>query len=1139
MATQPLQTILRFIRKWTRPPTDGEATDRELLHRFVRSGEGEAFAVLLRRHGPMVLGVCRRLLGAHDAEDAFQATFLVLVRRAAALSWQESIGSWLYEVACRVALKARARSARAREHERRAGLMRETIMEAAPGWDDLRPFLDAELRSLPEKYRRPVVLCYLEGHTNEEAARMLGWPAGTVKGRLARARELLRRRLSRRGVSVPSAALAALVAENATAALPNALAEGTLRAALLTASGHAACGFSTTAIALAEGVLNPMALTKSKLVLVTLLVLGMAGAGVLLSRTPAGPVAEQTASRPAPDGKPIEKVPEMRKDRHGDPLPPFALARMGTTRLRHEGAVHCVAVSPDGKIIASGSDWPDVCARLWDAETGQELHRLNLDGRVFAVAFSPDGRTVASGSEDRTVRLWDVKTGKETARLEGHEAAVSAVAFTPDGKLLTSVGPDGSVRVWEVSTGKATGRLKVGNSPFLGMALSPDGKWLATAVPSLQGPGKGEDAVVVWSLKTGAEAARFSSPRPAKDFTFFGGVAFSQDGKLLAAGGWDDGIRIYDAATWKEVRRLKKQVDGGGLGFCSVAFSPDGKLLASGDPFNRVGVWDVATGEKRWGAEGDPSYVPAFHVYSPLSAVAFTPDGKGLVTGSDDCTVRLWDAAGPRERTFGGHRWSISSVAFSPNGKTLASAGWDLGIRVWDSPTGHELASLKGHAGPTGQPPIFLRLAFRPDGRTLISAALDGTVRFWDPGAGKEICSVERDRPGSQPFVLSADGRWFAAGGFAGGAWSVRVWDVDGGKEVHRFATPGELDVLAFGADGKALAGACRDRRVRVWDLTAGKESRTLSGPTNVIHALAFSPDGKQLAAAGGNRTSGERPDLSIWRWDLTTGKVLPRLPGHEGGPVRALAFSPDGKVLASGGTNRTIRIWELATRGQRCQLPGHLGAVLTLAFSPDGKALASGSADATVLVWDVTGQNPAGPAGKPAAKELETWWDDLAAPDAALAHRRMGALLDAPTPALAHFKERLRPVEAVAPERIARWIADLDSDQFAVRREAMEKLEALDTLAEAALRAALKGNPPLEGRKRMEELLRKAEGPWSESPEGLRSLRALEVLEHFGTPAARELLASLAKGAPEARLTREAKACLQRLQRWDAPDER
>jgi RNA polymerase sigma factor (sigma-70 family) len=212
-----------------------EPTDSQLLKRFASQQDEAAFAALVRRHGPMVLAVCRRVLhDPHDAEDAFQATFLVLVRKAQLIARPELLGNWLYGVAYRVAVKARANAARRSEHERRAPAMALVDPMADVTGRELRAVLDVELSHLPEKYRAPLVLCYLEGKTNEQAARLLGWPTGSMSGRLARARELLRKRLVGRGLALSAGVFTLLLSKNtAAAAVPQALLDGTVRGAVL------------------------------------------------------------------------------------------------------------------------------------------------------------------------------------------------------------------------------------------------------------------------------------------------------------------------------------------------------------------------------------------------------------------------------------------------------------------------------------------------------------------------------------------------------------------------------------------------------------------------------------------------------------------------------------------------------------------------------------------------------------------------------------------------------------------------------------------------------------------------------------------------------------------------------------------
>jgi RNA polymerase sigma factor (sigma-70 family) len=292
-----LTDFLRRLGRGTGPRAGGSADDAELLALFVARREESAFEALVRRHGPMVLAVCRQLLvDAHDAEDAFQATFLVLVRKAASLRQPELVAGFLHAVAYKIAVRARRYAARRRARERQGVEM----AASRPGDDgsgrELRPLLHEELGRLPEKYRVPVVLCYLQGKTNEEAARQLAWPVGTVKGRLTRARELLRARLTRRGLTLSAAAVAAGLAQTtASGAVPAVLVRETVRAAIATAGQAAVAGVvSAHVAALTEGALRTMFLRKLMLTCAVLIGLGVGGtgAGLLLCSSGAAPPLE-------------------------------------------------------------------------------------------------------------------------------------------------------------------------------------------------------------------------------------------------------------------------------------------------------------------------------------------------------------------------------------------------------------------------------------------------------------------------------------------------------------------------------------------------------------------------------------------------------------------------------------------------------------------------------------------------------------------------------------------------------------------------------------------------------------------------------------------------------------------------------
>jgi RNA polymerase sigma factor (sigma-70 family) len=299
MATSQMYEVIQHLRRTVLLQDGAGMTDGQLLESFVSSRDEAAFAALVRRHGPMVWGVCRRVLSNHqDAEDAFQAAFLVLVRKAASVVPREMVANWLYGVAHQTALKARALAARRKGRERQVTQMPEAAAAEHDLWPDLQPLLDQELSRLSDKYRVVIVLCDLEGKTRQEAARQLGVPPGTVAGRLARARALLAKRLTRNGLTLSGGSLAAMLSQQAASAgVPAAVVSSTIHTASLLAAGQAAAVgvLSPKAAALTEGVLKAMLITRLKGIAVILVFIGMIalGSGMFTYRTMTGATANE------------------------------------------------------------------------------------------------------------------------------------------------------------------------------------------------------------------------------------------------------------------------------------------------------------------------------------------------------------------------------------------------------------------------------------------------------------------------------------------------------------------------------------------------------------------------------------------------------------------------------------------------------------------------------------------------------------------------------------------------------------------------------------------------------------------------------------------------------------------------------
>ncbi|MGI8837561.1 MAG: caspase family protein [Pyrinomonadaceae bacterium] len=596
----------------------------------------------------------------------------------------------------------------------------------------------------------------------------------------------------------------------------------------------------------------------------------------------------------------------------------------------HSGQVLSIAFTSDSKLMASGS--VDRTIVLWDPATGNQLLTLKgHKGTVSSVAFSPDDKMLASGSADNTIKIWDVAAGREKQTLSGHTLFVSSVAFSPDGKLLASGSGDQSVKLWDLATGRELRTFAAGPAAFAGLpvnvAFSRDGKTVAT----------GAQLVKLWDVRSGNEirsikVTESNSPmeRP---------LAFRYDGSVLVTGG--GGIKLWDVATGRALRTLPGDAR-------ALSLSPDQQTLAGADG-TEIKLWNIATGQELQTLPGSKLGV---------DSVAFSADGKLLAAGNSDNTVALWDSAKGKEvRVLKGHVAAVATVAVSGDDKVLASAleAGVAGIRrndtikIWDPVTGQLVRSLTGRN--SGQ-----SIGLSEDGTRLVSGSFGSTVSVWNVAqseAQRTINVPRESRFVPDRVALSSNGKLIAGGGRDN---EIKLWDAGTGREL--FTLTGHrksIRDLAFSPDNKLLASASQDADIKVWSVATGQELKTLTAHSEGVIALAISSDGKKLASGS--------QDRSILIWDIESEEADAIYTGHQEW-VNTVAFSPDGKKLASGSVDGEIRIWEVPMRGperepQMIQRPlqslaGHKGSINSLTFNSDGKLLVSGSSDASMKLWDV-----------------------------------------------------------------------------------------------------------------------------------------------------------------------------------------
>jgi WD40 repeat protein len=616
------------------------------------------------------------------------------------------------------------------------------------------------------------------------------------------------------------------------------------------------------------------------------------------------------------------------------------------TLAGHAGAVSSVAYRRDGRVLASASLDGEV--KLWDRGTGKELFALRGHaGRVRSVAFLGDGALLVSGGEDEVVRLWDAAAGKEVSALRGHRGEIYAVAASPDGKVLVSAGDDRTVRVWDPATGKELHNLTGHGREICALAFSPDGKLLAS--------GSGE--------RNGAEE-------------------------------WSGEVILWDTATWKRAHSLRCHA-----GFVrALAFSPDGKTLATGSDDRTVTLWDPVSGRQRGTIAGRGGAVRGL-AFDRRSEVLAAAGGRQGEDGSWIGEVNLWGGARPERIRFRPHTGGLSALAVSADGKSLVTAGAALSrdrarrgpapaaeVRSWELATGKAGASFRLPDRSRLAPPNHLALSANGATVALLDWG-DHLVRVWGPGGQEHPALKWDEQVGPACVAVSPDGKLVALGGNLFPAAErrpelkpppapeprpfevkplptaveppappkavVRVWEVATGKEAATLVWEDEfLHALAFAPDGKTLAASTDRRapnvpfgpgRITLWDVPSATQQKTLEHPGMAVGCLAFAPDGRSLAAA--------TPGLEVW--ELATEK--PQALGEKAAEIvvavspQSLAFDPDGKTLAHAAEDG-VRVWDLSKGRPMMTMPG----VAPVAFVDQGRALAAGTPEGQLALWEL-----------------------------------------------------------------------------------------------------------------------------------------------------------------------------------------
>jgi WD40 repeat protein len=836
------------------------------------------------------------------------------------------------------------------------------------------------------------------------------------------------------------------------------------------------------------------------------------------------------------DEPPATKTAEpIKHDAFGDPLPPGAYVRFGTTRLRHDAKA--VAFRDDKTIVSVGSS-----IRIWDAATGRLIqeHRHEKLNSLSRAIISQDGKRAIVHHADNRYRVWDIDSGTlirefiiganqqklhswQSERLFASADGsrfVSLVGYIDTKVILAAL-----VTIYSLNSRPESIDVDMSGTNIRGCAVSPDGNQVLVVADGRSSDDE-KKRLIFLDAATGKPL-----PKAQRKISDADQTPFSPDGKTIALIG-DSGIAVQ-TIDGKEIWR--QGTEYASIDSACVCTERIVLTASTDDREREILVLDAASGKQL-------AHWPMPQGTSPTAAVS--PDGKRIALTSLDRLYVLNAADGKEVVAASGHSNSITDVCVTPDGRSFASsaAGFDEAL-LWDVASGRVVRRFE--ASGTG-------ITFSPDGKWLACSSL-GNASVWEVSTGNQVFNL--DRIGRTPVALCflADGERLAIQTAHFPNDEIFVFHLASGKEVTKFSPPGAnrftgmfrssngrlLAIYAVRDPNLERAGRGRTSRMGmdVWDVLAGRLVRHLDETPSTDARSVLSPDRRTLAV--------RCEDGSICLFEIGTGQprmtikvpdkqrlrnsLVPEL--MEFG--RAITFSPDGLVLAVASDGKPgVEFWELPTAKRVASFHGHDLSITTLEFTPDGRRLLSGSDDSTILGWDLARlewrSRP--PNSNLSDKDMAEHWQRLRNGTAEEAYRSKWAMAADPKKTVEFLGTRLPSWRAVSVERIKSWVVDLDSDRYADRDRAQSELQSHFDQSEEALRKTLAGYVSAEVRSRINRIL-DASFAAVPQPDLLRDLRATEVLEQIGTPEARALLHHLAEGTVSTRTSCDAAESLKRLE--------